>query len=137
MATINDNNQSYLEIQGIEARGEQTARSDYNANDEYSETHKDALATGDAQGKGTGNYGGHGFSVPDMTKPKEQMNYCGLNTFEGGNNCDYAARETMLARSIYGPDRQYGVNIKIDTKNNKGQYDGSVRTRLPYPCPVL
>ena len=35
MATINDNNQSYLEMQGIEARDEQMARSDYNANDEY------------------------------------------------------------------------------------------------------
>ena len=139
MATINDNNQSYLEIQGIEARGEQMARSDYNANDEYSESHNDALATGDTQGKGTGNYGGHGFSVPDMTKPKEQMAYGNFNTYEGGNDCDYTARETMLARSIYGPDRQYGIDIKVDTSNNvrEGQYDGAGRSRLPYTCPVM
>lgn len=32
MATINENGQSYLEIQGIDARGEQMAQSDYNPN---------------------------------------------------------------------------------------------------------
>ena len=90
MATINDNNQSYLEMQGIEARD-------------------------------------------------EQMAYGNFNTYEGGNDCDYTARETMLARSIYGPDRQYGVDIKVDTSNNvrEGQYDGAGRSRLPYTCPVM
>lgn len=139
MATVTDNGQSYLEIQGQEARKEQMQRSDYNAANEYSETHNDALATGDAQGKGTGDFGGHGYSVPDMTKPKNMFNYSNFNTSAGGNDCDYQAREVMTARSLYGPNRQYGVDIVVDTTANinDGQYDGGIRTRLPYPCPVV
>lgn len=74
-----------------------------------------------------------------MTKPKNQMAYGNFNTYAGGNDCDYTARETMLARSIYGPDRQYGVDVTVDTAANvsEGQYDGAGRARLPYPCPVV
>ena len=139
MATIKENGQSYLETQGIDERDKQLAQSDYNASNIYDEKSPDALSDGDGQGKGSGNFGGHGHSVPDMTKPKEQMAYGNFNTYEGGNDCDYTSRETMLARSIYGPDRQYGVDIKVDTSNNvrEGQYDGAGRSRLPYTCPVM
>ena len=138
MATITENGQSYLEIEGMSSRKEQTARSDYNSKDEYNEQHPDALATGDEQGKGTGDFGGHGWIVPDMTKPKSQMS--GLfNTEEGGNDCDYASRRVMTARSIYGPGREYGKDYVVDTSRNvlEGQYDGSQRIRVPYTCPVV
>ena len=137
MATIKENGQSYLESEGIQLRKEQTGRSDYNQNDEYSEQHSDALSNGDEQGKGTGNFGGHGWIAPDMEKPKSQMSGM-FNTEEGGNGCDVNARNIITARSIYGPGREYGEN-SVDTSLNRleGQYDGSVRTRLPYTCPVL
>lgn len=138
MATIKENGQSYLEQEAIEARKEQTGRSDYNRNNEYNEQHPDALATGDERGKGTGNFGGHGWIVPDMTKPRTQMSGQ-FNTDEGGNDCDYASRNIMTARSLYGPGREYGVDYVVDTALNRadGQYDGAERVRVPYICPVM
>ena len=52
---------SCLEKRSMEERHVEEVRSDYNRENVYSVTHPDALATGDAQGKGTG-YGGHTFS---------------------------------------------------------------------------
>lgn len=49
----------------IDEREREIVRSDYNTNDRYSVTHKDALANGDAQGKGTGS-GGHTFYLPRL-----------------------------------------------------------------------
>lgn len=139
MATITENGQSYLEIEGILDRKEQTGRSDYQREtNEYNEQHPDALATGDEQGKGTGDFGGHGWIVPDMTVPKGQMSGQ-FNTSEGGNDCDYNARNVMTSRSIYGPGREYGLDYKVDTTANvlDGQYDGSIPIRIPYTCPVF
>ena len=138
MATINDKGQSYLEIEGIDARREQMGRSDYNPSDEYSEMHQDAIADGDERGKGTGDFGGHGWIVPDMTKPHSQMSGM-FNTEDGGNNCDHAARAVMTERSIYGPGREYGRDYVVDTIANRveGQYDSSERIRVPYTCPIL
>lgn len=143
MAMINENGQSYLEIEAIQARKEQMERSDYNQNNEYSESHPDALSTGDMRGKGTGNFGGPTYTVPDMNKPKSQIGGSGFNTEAGGNSCDVSAREIMTARSLYGPGRQYGLasmgaDVYVDTTINRadGQYDGAVPKRLPYTCPV-
>lgn len=139
MATIKSNGQSYLEAEGIESRKEQTGRSDYNSNDPYQEKHKDALADGDSKGKGTGDFAGHGWSVPDMTKPKSEMAYGNFNTTDGGNDCDHMARNTMMNRSLYGPGKQYYYDLQIDTAMSRadGQYDGTERTRISYVCPIL
>lgn len=138
MATLTEKGQSYLEIEAIDLRHEQMGRSDYSPSDEYNEQHQDALATGDERGKGTGNFGGHGWIVPDMTKPKSQMSGM-FNTEDGGNNCDHSAREVMQARSIYGPGREYGVDFVVDTIANRmeGQYDGAEPIRVPFSCPVI
>lgn len=138
MATLTENGQSYLEKEALEARHEQMGRSDYNPNNEYNEQHPDALANGDERGKGTGNFGGHGWIVPDMTKPKSQMSGM-FNTEDGGNDCDHAARSVMINRSIYGPGREYGRDYVVDTIANRieGQYDGAERVRVPYTCPVM
>jgi hypothetical protein len=137
MATIKQDGQTYLEQEGIELRRVQTARDDYSQANEYSEQHQDALSTGDEKGKGTGNFGGHGWIVPDMTKPKSEMSGM-FNTEAGGNSCDEASRSVMTARSLYGPDRQYGVDIVPDTSRNRleGQYDGAEPIKVPYICPV-
>lgn len=138
MATLTENGQSYLEEEAIAARHEQMGRSDYNPNNEYSAQHKDALATGDERGKGTGDFGGHGFIVPDMSKPRNQRSGM-FNTENAGNDCDHSARKIMTERSIYGPGREYGVEYVVNTSANRaeGQYDGSERTRIPYKCPLL
>lgn len=138
MATIKQNGQSYLEQEAIDARREQTARSEYNKQNEYNEQHPNALATGDEKGKGTGDFGGHGWIVPDMTKPKSQTSN-EFNITDGGNDCDYAARNVMTARSIYGPGREYGIDYVVNTELNRldGQYDGAERKRIPYICPVM
>ena len=140
---INENGQSYLEVEAIQARKEQMERSDYNQNNEYSESHPDALSNGDIRGKGTGNFGGPTYTVPDMTKPKSEIGSSGFNTEAGGNSCDERARDVMTARSLYSPERQYGLasmgaNVYVDTAVNRadGQYDGSNPKRLPYTCPV-
>ena len=57
---------SCLEKRSMEERHVEEVRSDYNRENVYSVTHPDALATGDAQGKGTG-YGGHTFSLPNCS----------------------------------------------------------------------
>lgn len=138
MATLKENGQSYLEQEALDARHEQMARSDYNGENEYNEQHPDALATGTEQGKGTGDFGGHGWIVPDMTKPHSQMSSM-FNTEDGGNNCDHTAREVMRQRSIYGPGREYGRDYVVNTMANRmeGQYDGAERVRLPYSCPII
>lgn len=137
MATINSNGQSYLESQGIEARKEQMGRSDYNPNNKYSEKHSDALASS-GKGKGTGDFGGHGYTVPDMTKSKSEMNYKNFSTTGSGNECDQKAREVMTARNIYGPTNRYGIEVMPDTSKNvqDGQYDGSQMSKIAYLCPV-
>jgi hypothetical protein len=138
MATIKENGQSYLEQEAIDLRHEQMGRSDYNPNNEYNEQHQDALSTGDDKGKGTGDFGGHGWIVPDMTKPSSQIGGM-FNTDDGGNNCDHSARSIMTARSLYGPGREYGMDIVVDTSMNvaEGQYDGAAPIRVPYSCPVV
>lgn len=46
--------QSCLEKRGIEERHIEIIRSDYNIEDQYGSTHKNALSNGDVKGKGTG-----------------------------------------------------------------------------------
>ena len=63
-----NNNQSCLEVKGIEKRQEGLVRNDYTKNDEYSQIHPDAISNGDPLGKGTG-HGGHTHYLPDCTLP--------------------------------------------------------------------
>ena len=138
--TINEKGQSYLELEGIKARNEQLARSDYNRNNEYSEYHKDALSDGDGKGKGTGNFGGHGHTLPDMRKSKYDFETHNFETSRGGDACDIAARSTMLGRSLYNAQNQYGIDIKPDTSINRadGQFDNDALTNgIVYICPFL
>ena len=45
--------QTPLEIKGFEKREDLIVRNDYTKNEEYNETHRDAISDGDPQGKGT------------------------------------------------------------------------------------
>lgn len=139
MATIKEIGQSHLEEEAIQLRQEQTGpgRNDYNASNEYKDTHKDALADGDGKGRGTGDFGGHGWIRPDSSKRKGQMSGMFISD-NAGNACDQKLRQAMTSRSIYGPGREYGKG-SVDTTANRlaGQYDGSEPKRISWSCPVI
>lgn len=119
--------QSCLEIISMDERHEEIVRSDYNIEDKYNGLHKDALADGDVQGKGTGG-GGTMHYLPDCSS------YMGTSTFRyddfdtavssnAGNNTDNTARLTSMVRSLYSAENPY-TEVRIDTSANirEGQF---------------
>lgn len=119
--------QSCLEIVSMNERHEEIVRSDYNYENQYGPQHPDALANGDAQGKGTMG-GGQSHWLPDC------RSYMGASTFRyddfdtavssnAGNNTDNDARNKSLARSLYNSEKPYTA-VLIDTTANirEGQY---------------
>ena len=120
--------QSCLEKRGIEERHEEIVRSDYNIEDQYTSTHKDAISDGDAQGKGTG-HGGHTHWLPDCNKPKTTIDYSNFDTFNGGGEYDINGRNGISGRkramnsSMYNQENEYGPNL-VDTEINfqEGQF---------------
>ena len=103
MANTVQNGQTCLEKRGMEERHVEITRSDYNIENQYGATHKDALSDGDAQGKGTG-HGGHTHYLPDCTKPTTRIDYSN-------------------AISMYNKEVPYGAKLVDTTANvNDGQY---------------
>lgn len=116
---------SCLERVSMQERHNEIVRSDYNRDDQYSATHKDALATGDAQGKGT-QHGGHGFYLPNCSGELGVFNYSNFDTSPSsgaGNNVDNETRLIAMNRSLYNFNNSYSERI-IDTSANvrEGQY---------------
>lgn len=118
---------SCLETRSIAERHEQLARHTYTPQDPYHIGHKDALATGDQMGKGTG-HAGHTFYLPDCTM--------GINDFtksfaqfdthpeSGAGNCqDNQARNTAFGRMLYTHLQPYSY-MNLDSSRNlaEGQY---------------
>ena len=117
-------NQSCLEVKGIEKRQEGLVRNDYTKNDEYSQIHPDAISNGDPQGKGSGN-GGHTHYLPDCTLPPTLYDYSNFDTsakniggsydIDGRNGV--GGRNYLKAISKYNEEHQYGIN-SVDTSLN-------------------
>lgn len=106
-------------------RHQMELRSDYQRTKQYSVTHKDALATGDMQGKGTGS-AGHSHWLPNCTSQMGVYNFSNFDTaisFGAGNDADNNARNEAITRSLYGPMNRYDATI-VDTSMNvaEGQY---------------
>lgn len=125
--------QTCLEVRGIEERHNELVRNDYVRNDEYSQTHKDALSDGDPLGKGSG-YGGHTHSVPDCTKPTNLMSYSNFDTRSEniGGLYDIMGRDGtgqtngrnfLKTISVYNSENEYGRNY-VDTLANR--IDGQI-----------
>lgn len=117
--------QSCLEKRSIEGRHEMLTRSHYTRDNQYSSTHPDALATGDAQGKGTG-HGGHTHWLPDCNGTLGIFNYSNFDTAissGAGNKDDNEARDKALKISMYNSERAYSAKL-VDTSKNvrEGQY---------------
>ena len=120
--------QSRLEKLGKEERQSEIVRNDYNKQDEYSATHKDALSDGDVQGKGTGS-GGHTHFLPSPNSPKNAINYSNFDTTHGGGKYDIegrngiGGRNRMMAYCLYNKDNPYSPEL-IETDENiaDGQY---------------
>lgn len=123
--------QSCLEKKAIEERQNEIVRSDYNIENQYSSTHKDALSDGDAQGKGTG-HGGHTAYLPDCNKPSTTIDYSNFDTTNGGGlydiegRNDIGGRKRAIASSLYNSENQYSANL-VNTEINvrDGQYQVS------------
>lgn len=112
---------------GVPVRGDVTTsnilNNTYNASDEYSALHKDALADGDVKGRGTG-HGGHTHTIPDYTKSKTMFDYSNIDTSDkAGNAYDkhgrngVGGREFLTTINIYSAANEYSANI-IDTSKN-------------------
>lgn len=123
--------QSCLEKKAIEERHNEIVRSDYNIENQYSSTHKDAISDGDAQGKGTG-HGGHTHYLPDCNKPSTTIDYSNFDTSNGGGlydiegRNDVGGRKKAIASSLYNSENQYSANL-VNTEINvrDGQYQVS------------
>lgn len=120
--------QSCLEKRGADERHSEIVRSDYNIDNQYSSTHKDATSDGDTYGKGTSS-GGHTHFLPDCSKPSTTINYSNFDTFNGGNKYDVegrngiGGRKRAMASSLYNQDHQYSANlINTDFNVKDGQF---------------
>ena len=128
MANTVQNGQTCLEKRGMEERHVEITRSDYNIENQYGATHKDALSDGDAQGKGTG-HGGHLHSVPDCTRPST-IDYRNFDTENAGGIYDIEGRNGVGGRvflkniSVYNEAFEYGPTL-VDTSLNVA--DGQIR----------
>lgn len=111
--------QSCLEKRGIEEREQEINKLHYQANDPYSATHKDALSTGDPNGKGTG-HGGHTHVLPNCDLPNGLKNYSQFDTFKGGGSLDIAAREAQTNISMYNVNSEYSA-LMVETHQNVSQ----------------
>ena len=133
--------QSPLEIKGFQKRDELLVRNDYTKNEEYNETHKDAISDGDPQGKGT-RHGGHTHVVPnhELALNDENSvwyspyNYSQLDTENGGGQYDIEGRNGIGGRnwlktiSKFDEEHPYGLNY-VDTSLNvaEGQYVAGIK----------
>lgn len=133
--------QSPLEIKGFQKRDELLVRNDYTKNEEYNETHKDAISDGDPQGKGTG-HGGHTHVIPnhELALNDENSvwyspyNYSQFDTEHGGGQYDIEGRNGIGGRnwikaiSKFNEENQYGLNY-VDTSLNvaEGQYVAGIK----------
>lgn len=123
--------QSCLEKKAIEERHNEIVRSDYNIENQYSSTHKDAISDGDAQGKGTG-HGGHTHYLPDCNKPSTTIDYSNFDTTNGGGlydiegRNDVGGRKKAIASSLYNSENEYSANlVNTEINVNDGQYQVS------------
>ena len=117
--------QSCLEKVSMTERKEEIVRSDYQSTNKYTATHEDALATGDAQGKGTG-HGGHTHWLPNCNGTLGVFDYSNFDTAPAsgaGNIDDNTARDTAFTRSVYTYENVYSAKL-VDTSANvaEGQY---------------
>ena len=133
--------QSPLEIKGFQKRDELLVRNDYTKNEEYNETHRDAISDGDPQGKGTG-HGGHTHVIPnhELAQNDENSvwysayNYSQFDTENGGGQYDIEGRNGIGGRnwlksiSKFNEENQYGLNY-VDTSLNiaEGQYVAGIK----------
>lgn len=125
--------QTCLEKAGMTARHDEIVRSDYNIEDQYSSTHKDAISDGDVQGKGHPTVKGHTHWTPSCdgtannmikydnfaTSPSDQIG--GKLDIDG--YLDRPGRKTQMARSIYNYEEPYGpTSVDTSANVNDGQY---------------
>ena len=126
--------QSRLEQEGLELRKETLLNLNYTEGEdtEYSANHKDALSTGDPNGKGSGQAMGY-TTVSEARKKtrKDGIRYSNVVTRENDSHTiggDYdingygalrgkSGRKANELRNYYSPENEYGLN-SVDTTQN-------------------
>ena len=99
-----------LEIAADEARAENLIKNEYQENNPYEDTHRDALSDGDEKGKGTGEYLDtvNGGSSVDI-------NGNGKHSGNSGRKGNIAINESKNGSTVgvngYGPDKPYTTPI--------------------------
>lgn len=119
---------SCLEIVSMEERHRELLKNEYNPNNEYTNSHPDALNIDngdDKRGKGTGS-SGHSHWLPDCSGQLGVINYSNFDTdvsFHAGNRSDNDARTQSMTRSLYSKEKEYSLAL-VDTSANvaEGQY---------------
>lgn len=100
----------------------------YTKTNKYDENHKDALADGDALGKGTGMP--MGYAVADYNAPRTQMNYSVIDTttnagglYDTDGRNGMGGRKRLMTINRFNENNPYGEN-SVDTSANiaDGQY---------------
>ncbi len=128
--------QSCLEKVSMDARHTQESKSDYQRNNQYSATHPDALASS-GNGKGTG-HGGHTHWLPNCSGTIGLINYSNFDTAissGAGNDCDNAARDKSLARSLYNDTNEYSLRLVNTSRNvNEGQFVNTYKPKTKRIC---
>jgi hypothetical protein len=128
--------QSCLEKVSMDARHTQESKSDYQRNNQYSATHPDALASS-GNGKGTG-HGGHTHWLPNCRGTIGLINYSNFDTAissGAGNDCDNAARDKSLARSLYNDTNEYSLRLVNTSRNvNEGQFVNTYKPKTKRIC---
>lgn len=104
--------QTCLEKRSIPERHQEIARNEYNVENPYNENHPNALATGDAKGRGTGwteapnDYRKPNF-IPGEPSIIDDRNFDSSPLSNAGNNVDNEKRTEFVVRNKYTYENPY------------------------------
>ena len=131
------NTQSRLEEEAIIKRKELLLHLNYDKENEYSDNHPDALATGDPQGKGVGSANSsYSYLLPDRKGSKTSYRNTITTNVEAGGQYDIegvkglngafqgnSGRNFLMTINLYSNVEEYGPD-SVDTTQNvlDGQY---------------
>ena len=136
------NGQTCLESHGITERNNEIVRNDYNFEENYTSTHKDALSDGDSKGKGSG-HGGHTDWLPSCSdeNTKNMIDYRNFDTspdskigdcYDINGRNGIGGRLAAMTKSLYNYQNPYGAHlINTEQNQNDGQIVVGYKQKIP------
>ena len=119
---------SCLETRAVSARQSLLVKNNYSTVNKYDASHPDAIADGDAKGRGTGQGMGQMW-LPHCTSQINVFNYSNFNTDYTqiliGNSTDIQARDYAVSHSLYNAAHPYSENLyEMEANALDGIYNG-------------